>query len=241
MKATVTKEEYTKLPELLQAEYKEEGDKYILKVDGGEDFRKARDHEKEKRKEAEARLKQIEKEKADAEEARRKAEEEAELSKKRKAGDLEAIEKSYQQKLAEKDEAYKAEITKRDEATKSQAVEAAANRLAGSISTSPDLMLPHIKGRLAAELTESGSVVVRVVDKDGKLTSNKVEDLQKEILEDKAFAPIIKGSEARGGGASSQPGSGGASPGSDKKVDFASGNPKEIAAKIKAEREARGE
>jgi hypothetical protein len=71
----------------------------------------------------------------------------------------------------------------------------------------------------------------RILDREGKPSAFTIDDLKKEILANKEFSPILKASNATGGGASGARGSGGA--GSSGKIDF-SKSAKEIAAQMKA-------
>lgn len=130
-------------------------------------------------------------------EAQKAAEEAA-----RKAGDIDALEKSWQEKM-------EAETKTRDE--KIAAFQATINKMtAGSTASkmaadiaipgSADVLMPHIERRLQTEMTDDGPIV-RVLDKSGKPSAMSVDDLKKEISEDKAFAPLIVGSMANGSGA----------------------------------------
>jgi FtsZ-binding cell division protein ZapB len=136
-------------------------------------------------------------EKADAKKAAQAAAEEAA----RKGGDVEALEKSWQEKLAtetasrdEKLSAYQKTIQKM---TVGNAARAMASELA--LPGSADVLLPHIEKRLQVEMTD-GSPLVRVLDKDGKPSASSIEDLRKEIESDAAFAPLLLGSKANGSG-----------------------------------------
>lgn len=137
-------------------------------------------------------------EKGEAKSAAQKAAEEAA----RKSGDIEALEKSWQQKMD-------AAIKERDDKLQSyqgtisqMTAGQAASKLAAEISIpgSADVLMPHIERRLKTEITADGAVV-RVLDKAGKPSAMSVDDLKKEIMEDKAFAPLIIGSMANGSGA----------------------------------------
>ena len=114
-------------------------------------------------------------------------------------------------------------------------VDNVAQSMASKISKAPELILPHIKARLKAEFNE-GKAVTRVLDKDGNPSAFGIEDLQKEMVANPAFAPIIIGSKASNSGAENSHGGSGA-PG---KLDYAKASPKEIAAHIKASKETGG-
>jgi len=150
--------------------------------------------------------------KAVTERARLAAEEseKAKLDAAKKGGDVEALEKSYQQKIAEIENKFKVEIDQRDgsiiELTSGQTATKMAAELA--VQGSADVLLPHIKMRLRTEFREGKPVTV-VLDKDGKPSANTVEDLKKEFISNPAFSPLIVASKASGAGRTVS-GSGGA-------------------------------
>lgn len=129
-------------------------------------------------------------------EAQKAAEEAA-----KKAGDVDALEKSWQEKLdsavSEKD----AQIAKLQATVGDMTSGAAARKMAADIALpgSADVLMPHIERRLKTEMGDGGAIV-RVLDRDGKPSALSIEDLQKEISEDKAFSPLIVGSKATGAG-----------------------------------------
>jgi len=143
------------------------------------------------------------KEKADAKDAARKAAEEAA----KKGGDVEALEKSWQEKLAN-------ETAKRDEKLNvyqqqinSLTVGATAQSMAAELALpgSADVLLPHITKRLSVEITENGPIV-RVLDKAGKPSAMSIDDLKKEISTNESFAPLLVASKASGDGGAGKKG-----------------------------------
>lgn len=201
------------VPADLAKEYKEveaDGKKsFILDVDGAflhkEDIGpalRARDHEKKSRHEAEKKL-------ADALAAHQKLQDDYDgmLKGAIPKADVEKLEGSYKARI----DKITGELTAdRDAAfgtVKKLLVDNTAVGLAAKISDAPDLMLPIIQRRLAAEKTSEG-YVLRVLDAEGKPSGATVEDLEKEIKGDKRYAKIIIGSKATGGGASGANGSG---------------------------------
>ena len=72
--------------------------------------------------------------------------------------------------------------------------------MAAEISTSPSLLLPHIKARLQADL-DGDAPATKVLDRDGKPSAMTVADLSKEFVDNKDFAAIIRATKASGGGA----------------------------------------
>jgi rRNA maturation endonuclease Nob1 len=132
-----------------------------------------------------------------AEDAARKAAEEAA----RKSGDTEALEKSWQEKLAAREAELKAELEKYQGTVVSLTSGQTATKLAAELSVqgSSDVLLPHIERRLKTEYREGQPVTV-VLDKDGKPSAMTIDELKKEFSENPAFAPLIVGSKASGAG-----------------------------------------
>jgi hypothetical protein len=143
----------------------------------------------------------------EAEEATRLAAEEAA----RKDGDVAALEKSWQDKLAKSEQTYKDDLAKRDAIIDRKTRQAAANELAASLAVegSAKTLLPHIQSRLKTEFRDGEAVTV-VLDATGKPSAMTVEELGQEIAADPAFAPIIVASKASGGGAKGTSKGGGA-------------------------------
>lgn len=119
----------------------------------------------------------------------------------RKNGDIEALEKSYQTKMEAGFKERDDKIAARDATISELTSGSTAKTLAADIALpgSAEVLMPHIKSRLQTELNDDGPII-RVLDKDGKPSAMSVDDLKKEISEDKAFAPLIVGSNASGGG-----------------------------------------
>lgn len=149
--------------------------------------------------------------------AKAKAREEADAAKlaieeaARKSGDVAALEKSWSDKLAAREAALTAERDALGNVVRDLTVNSTATQLAAKLAVpgSADVLLPHIKNRLALE-TQDGKPVVRVLGADGKPSAASVDDLAKEIAGDTRFAPLIVASMATGGGASGGRGGGAA-------------------------------
>lgn len=124
-----------------------------------------------------------------------------------KAGDVDALNKSWQEKLAKRDAELVEQIKARDAKLVDLTVGATAAKLAGDLAVpgSADVLLPHIKSRLRYE---DGRVVV--LDGEGKPSASTVDELAKEISADKRFAPLLVASMAEGGGAAGSRGGGAA-------------------------------
>ncbi|AKG14169.1 hypothetical protein [Moraxella bovoculi] len=147
--------------------------------------------EREKRKELEAKLAEFESEKAKAQEDVMK-----------KTGDIEALEKSYLDKLAkleqagvDKEKALQRQIY---ELTVGQTATNLANELA--IKGSANVLLPHIQNRLTLETGDDGQKI-RVLDLQGNISALTLDDLKQEFMANDAFKPLIAGNNASGGGA----------------------------------------
>lgn len=186
------------LDESVKGLYTEKGGKYVLGIEGlpqPEDvdgLKKKVDELLTEKKEAAKRAKEAE------ESAARIAEEAA-----RKSGDTEALEKSWQEKLTKRERELQAQIEAMQGSVTAMTVDNVAAKLASELALpgSADLLIPHIKSRLAAEQRD-GRYVTVVKDADGKPSASSIDDLKNEFASNPAFAPVIVGSKATGGGAS---------------------------------------
>lgn len=118
--------------------------------------------------------------------------------------DVEALKKSYQQKYDKDTGDLKASNEKLNGTVEKLMVDNVATALAGKLVAKPEYteaLLPHIRGRLKLDHNADGEAVTAVLDKDGKPSALTVDDLEKEVLSNKAFAPILRGSHASGGSA----------------------------------------
>lgn len=216
LKSKITKAEYDALDAALKPFYKLEGDSALLQSDEATELRAAKDREKVRADEAEAEARRLKDEKTAADNAAAEATRLANEEKARKAGDITALETSWQGKL---DAAVKVE---KDRADKLEGqlrvllVDNAALAIANEISTDPDLIMPVITKRLKAEL-DGDTAITRVLDADGKPSAANIDDLKKELVANTKYARIMKGSNASGGGAGGQQNGGGA-PSGDKKI-----------------------
>ena len=228
LKKKITKADYEKLAEGLKGEYVEKNGEYHLDLDDEESgaLLRAKDREKELRKEAEARAKELEAKLAEVQDGDS-----------RKRGDIETLEKSWKSKLDETTKGLTEKLSKKDSYIKSALVDNVAQQLASKISTSPALIMPHIKARLTADL-DGDAPSTKVLDKDGKLSALTVDDLANEFVTNPDFGAIIIGSKASGSRAPSQNvnqsrvfGS------SDKPVKLADMKPSELAAMVAAKKQ----
>lgn len=196
--------------------YEEKEGKFHLKVEGIEDtgaLKRAKEHEKSLRQAAEKQAR----EEREAREALDKKIEELQGKKHKDAGDIEALEKSWAEKLSKEKAKDAEEISRRDSWLRDLTVNAAANAMAAElavtvngVSTAKALM-PHIQSRLAMDMRDGRPVAV-VLGPDGKPSALTIEDLKNEFINDAAFAPLIVGTKAAGAGG--QGGKGGGATGS---------------------------
>lgn len=151
--------------------------------------------------------------------AKREAEEKAKAEAEelaRKSGNIEALEKSWQEKLAKAQAEAQRTIDALQGSITTMTVDNVAVRLANEIAVpgSADILIPHIKARLAAEQRD-GQFVTVVRDAQGKPSAASLDDLKTEFTTSPAFAPVIVGSKASGGGAGGGSKGGGAAPNGD--------------------------
>ena len=196
--------------------YEKKGDKYRLKVEGVEDVSGLKAQV----------AKLLDAKKAAQKQAREEAEarEAAAAEAAAKAGDVDALTKSWEAKFAKREAELAESIRARDAQLVDLTVGATATKLAGDLAVpgSADVLLPHIKNRLAYQ---DGRVVV--LDGEGKPSAATVDELAKEIGNDKRFAPLIVASMATGGGAA---GSKGRAQESNPKADFGGDKDSRLAA-----------
>jgi hypothetical protein len=222
--------------EELRGLYTEKDGEFVLTVDGlegvedTEALRNAKQHEKAAREKAEADLKLAKKEAADLKKALEDKEDEAH----REAGNVEALDNSWKEKFEKLKGEYEGRIEGLNGNLSKVLVDREAIRLASELAVegSADVLLPHIRSRLAID-DRDGEPRTVVLGADGKPSALTVDELKTEISTNKAFAPIIVGSKAGGGGATNQQGGGGAS-----KIDWSKASPKEKVEAIKAQQSA---
>lgn len=142
-------------------------------------------------------------------------------------GDVEALEASWRTKL----EKLTNDATERTGKLTSQLDKAlrqsTATQLAADLFVNPVLGLPHVLPRLTM-VEENGEMAVRVVGTDGKPSAATLDDFKAELLQSKDLAPILKGTQAHGGGAGGGQGGGGAP----QKIDLLNASPKELVAHL---------
>lgn len=130
----------------------------------------------------------------------------AKLEAAKKGGDIESITKSYEEKLS----AYEQKLSSINKASEDNAISAVVSKMAAELGgDNAALLEPHLRSHLRYE-----DGVVKVTDSDGGLTISTLDDLSTKFRTNPAFAPVIVGSKANGGGAKVQNGQSGGAGGS---------------------------
>lgn len=192
LKTKLTKAEYDALPDALKAEYLERDGAFLLQTDAAAELIAARDREK-------ARADTLQREKDEAEAARVASETAAAEEKARKAGDIAALEKSWEAKLATGIAAEKARADKLQKQLDGM-IDLKAEAIAAEISVTPELLAPVIARRLTLDLS-GDKAIVRVLDANGQPSAANFAELSKEYVDNPKYAPIIRGTNASGGSA----------------------------------------
>ncbi len=204
LKLYIDKATYDTLSDAVKEQYKvgeKNPDEYSLDVDGIEDTGPL--------KRANERLKL---EKEQAEKDKKALQDEKDSDEERKAlnrGDIKVLEASWKKK---RDDDVAAESAKTEKARKQlqkALVDNVADGLANKISLAPALLAKVIKERLTVDF-DADEPSTRVLGTDGKISALSLADLEKELIDTKEYAPIIRASNASGGGAAGNQGGGAA-------------------------------
>lgn len=107
-----------------------------------------------------------------------------------------SLEKDFNTRLNQSKESYEGQIG----ALRTVFVKDVAERLAGEISTVPDLLAADMAKRLQVEIID-GQPVTRVLSRDGKPSAMSLDELKQEYFTNAAYAPIMRASNGSGGGA----------------------------------------
>lgn len=160
-------------------------------------------------------------EKKAAEKARKEAEDLARTEREeaaRKSGNVEELEKSWSEKYNRREAELNGMLEQERGTLSTQIRDLTVGRTATDIASalaipgSAKALLPHIERRLSVEQRDGKPVVV-VLDQAGKLSAATLDELKAEFANDSAFAPLIAGSKASGGGAAGAGNGGGAAKG----------------------------
>jgi hypothetical protein len=188
-------------------QYKKVGEEYHLDLEGTDEedtgaLKRAKEREVEARKKAQKDLKE-------AQDRVTELEAEAEKGRTKPEEAVAAAEKKWGKKYLDLETQTKTQLSARDKRLQELLVDNVAKDIAGKISTSPRLLIPHLKARLATG-GEDGVFETVVLDKEGKPSALTVDQLSKEFIDNADFAPILIATKGSGGGAGRSKGAGGA-------------------------------
>lgn len=204
LKLKLTKDEYDQLDEAQKSFYAENGDEFTLQVDGLEDtgaLKRAKDHEKEARKLAQEKARELESRLKSLEEAAEAEKEKLELEAAKKAGNFEELKASYEKKTKEIQAKYEAQMSEFKTSLANKELDALASSIAQDLAKdNAGILLPHVKQRLKVEYGDDG-LITQVLDEKGQVSADSVDELKNYFSTSDAFAAIVVGSEASGGGA----------------------------------------
>lgn len=142
----------------------------------------------------------------------RKEAERAALEAAKKSGDIETLERSWNEKLTRRETELSEQLQDRDRMIHQITVKARAISMAGELALpgSAEVLRPHIESRLSVEI-RNGMPEIRVRDAAGQPSAMTLEDLKREFASNPAFAPVLSAGRASGAGAPAGGSSGGKS------------------------------
>lgn len=196
LKRKINKDEFDGLTEVQKTLYVEKDGSYVLDIDDTafetlKAEKKAKEDELAKYKaEEEQRLKEAE------ERAEKRAKEKYEKAKSDK--DVEAIEKSWQEKYDKLQTKLTETESKHTSYVSKTLIDETVSKIANEISTSPTLLSPHIRSRLSVDFTGEQPKLI-VLDDKGERSALTVDELKKSFIDNKDFSAIIKATSASGG------------------------------------------
>lgn len=180
---------YALLDDATKALYVKDGDGYKVDLEGDDGptqddvakLKQAKDHEKELRQTAERELKAL-----------------------KAAGEGNGAEAAT---LKGEIAALTERLNSRDGSLKKSALEKAAGAVTAK-SKFPTVLLPHVMGRLQADIDESGNAVVTILGADGKPSKMSFEELTTEFQKNKEFEGLMLGAASSGGDGGQPPADG---------------------------------
>ena len=200
MKKKITKAQWEKLSDEMKALYNLVGANYILQVEDDDDDTPPSDPdapagsklalERKHRKAAEKRAN-------DAEAALEALQSEKETA----TNTATTMKTAHDKKVAKLEKERDDAILLHKNFLADDLVGKAASDVAGKLTKSPKVLLPHITARLSVNHDGDEPVLV-VLDAKGKVSAATLDDLTKEFRDNKEFAGIVTVSQASGGGAS---------------------------------------
>jgi hypothetical protein len=238
LKARIKKTAYDKLSDELKAEYKADGEEYVLDVEGAEDtgaLKRANDRLRQENKD-------LKTERDELADDNRKLES-------GKAGDVKKLTNAHEAKLKEVNEASAASLNKANGFITKSLKTGTAERIAAALNPkAPKIFVPHLEARITVDLTgdEPKIVILGADGKPGMIEGKPMtaDQLQQEFVANKDFAGMIVGSKASGGAGAAGTGLRGGAPasgsGNQQPPSLATMKPGDLAATLKERIEARG-
>lgn len=244
LKSIIDKATFEKLPEPVQAEYKADGDNYVLDISGLEDhpqagaLKRAKDRVQQERDELKESLKTAESKKDTEVKALNDKIKELESNGDHGA-EIDKLRKDYEKKIEKLETDYKAKADKAEGNVRDLLVKDVARTRATEWSRTPSLLTPQIESRLTVEYDADGKPQTRILDKEGNVSAMSMDDLKAEIYANKEYEPILIGSRADGGSAPGERGgnNGGSAPNGGESNDPEKLSNKELAERVKARQE----
>jgi hypothetical protein len=188
----------------VRSHYKQESDgKFYLETDKGSvrGLIAAKDHEKNLRVNAEAKLAPLEEQIGQLNDQIATLTTERDDARRKKSGMDESLEQSYKDKIAKIEGDRDTLVGELNGEINRLLVSDTAQRLAAEISTVPDLLAPVIEARLKAEKGADGKHFLRVMDGEGKPSAASLDDFKQELLANTKYAAILVGGKGSGGSA----------------------------------------
>jgi len=220
LKRKVSKEEYEKLSDLLKGEYVEKDGDYVISLDGDDELRRAKDNEVKNHGETKEALRKLREDMAKLTD-----------NTSRRTGDVEALDKSWAEKFNTMQTELQGQVNQSNSLVVNTLRDLTTSEIANKISNAPSLMKKILADRIAIEI-DGEKPSIRVLGLDGKPSAMSLDDLQKEIVANKEYAPIIVTSKASGG---AKPVNGNVAGGQNEKpVSLATLDPAALAAHIKS-------
>ncbi len=186
LKRKINKDAYEALPDVLKAEYKANGDGFVLDTDDATELLQARDNANRERDTALASVNELKQKLKDATTALADAQ--------KSGGDWTALENSYKSKVVNLQTQLDEANTNLTRANKELKCAPIADKIASAF-TVPALVKDRIMSRLDYD-PKTGDV--RVLDATGKPTALTSDDLQKEFVDNPDFKAIVVASKASG-------------------------------------------
>lgn len=229
----ITQATFDGLNDILKAEYKKNGDGYVLDADDAKELINARDVEKTR---ADNLKKELDTAKGEL------------VTLRAAGGDFTSLEASYKAKITDLETQLGTVNTTLTGERRDRHIGAAADELAKKHFTVPGLMKDKIAGRL--DLDPKDNKTIRVLDKDGKPSASSLADLAKEFVDNPEYKAIVVANRASGSATGPGSASGTQSPANPfikpvdaegKARDLSKMSTAELAAHSKASREAKAE